>query len=218
MPRRPIPAPATASTTPPSPDTDDMSRPDRSPEPEARRAEDLALVAAFAALIATTGLLPDVQTGVGVPYSLQTLAVLLSGAALGARRGFAAVALYLAGGAAGLPIFAGGSSGITHFAGVTGGYLVAFPLAAALCGHIVQRNRQRATDFTLVFSAGLLSSFVFIHTLGPLGIAWRAGLSIEEAFLADAVYFPGDIVKNVAMAIVATNVHRAFPDLLPARR
>ncbi|MFV0308172.1 MAG: biotin transporter BioY [Desertimonas sp.] len=186
-----------------------------------RHAHDLALIAVFAALIAVTGLLPDISTGVGVPYSAQTLAVLLAGAALGARRGFLAVLLYLAGGAIGLPIFAGGSSGFGHFSGVTGGYLVAFPLAAALCGYIVQRNAARSTDFTLVFSAGLLSSFALIHTLGPLGIAWRADLPIKEAFIADAAYFPGDIIKNVVMALIATQLHRAFPDLLarpaPAR-
>lgn len=182
------------------------------------RAHDIALIAVFAALIAVTGLLPDIKTGLGVPYSLQTLAVLLAGASLGAWRGFLSVCLYLAGGAAGLPIFAGGSAGIGHFSGVTGGYLIAFPLAAALCGYIVGRNPKRATDFTLVFSAGLLSSFVFIHTLGPLGIAWRADMSIKDAFTADAVYFPGDIMKNVVMALIATQLHRAFPDLLPGRR
>lgn len=197
---------------------DEIDAGSRSDQQSRERATDVALIAVFAALIAVSGLLPDIQTGVGVPYSLQTLAVLLSGAALGWRRGFLAVCLYLAGGAAGLPIFAGGSAGIGHFSGVTGGYLVAFPLAAALCGFIVQRNAHRATDFTLVFSAGLLSSFVFIHTLGPLGIAWRADLSIRDAFTTDAVYFPGDIMKNIVMALVATQVHRAFPDLLPRRR
>lgn len=184
------------------------------PDAARLRAHDLALVATFAAMIAVTGLLPDIKTGIGVPYSAQTLAVLLSGAALGWRRGLLAVCLYLAGGAAGLPIFAGGASGIGHFSGVTGGYLVAFPLAAALCGFIVQRNARRRTEFTLVFTAGLLSSFVFIHTLGPLGIAWRADLGLTEAFTSDAVYFPGDIMKNMVMAVIATQLHGAFPDLM----
>lgn len=191
--------------------------PERSPTDEraARvRADDVALIAVFAGLIAVTGLMPDIKTGLGVPYSLQTFAVLLSGAALGPLRGGSAVCLYLFGGAIGLPIFAGGSAGIGHFTGVTAGYLVAFPLAAALCGWVVARNQRRATEFTFVFSAGLLSSFVFIHTLGPLGIAWRADLPIREAFVSDAVYFPGDIAKNVAMALVATQLHRAFPRLI----
>lgn len=179
---------------------------------------DVALIAGFAALIAVCALLPSIKTGVGVPFSLQTFAVLLAGACLGPVRGFLAVVLYLAGGAIGLPIFSGGAAGLGTFTGVTGGYLVAFPIAAALCGFLVQRNRTRATDFTLVFTAGLLSSFLVVHTLGPLNLAWRADLSIKEAFVYDAQFFPGDIIKNVVMALVATSVHRAFPTLLGSRR
>jgi biotin transport system substrate-specific component len=180
-------------------------------------ATDVALVAGFAALIAAVAILPDIKTGVGVPFSLQTFAVLLAGACLGPVRGFLAVVLYLAGGAIGLPIFSGGAAGVGHFTGPTAGYLVAFPLAAALCGYIVQRNRERATSFSLVFTAGLLSSFLFIHTLGPLNLAWRADLSVQAAFLFDTQFYPGDILKNVLMALVATSVHRAFPDLHPRR-
>ncbi|MBS44972.1 MAG: BioY family transporter [Nocardioides sp.] len=178
---------------------------------------DVALVAAFAALIAVAAILPAIKTGVGVPVTLQTFAVLLAGACLGPVRGFLAVCLYLLGGIAGLPIFSGGGSGIGHFTGITAGYLVGFAFAAALCGWIVQRNRTRATDFSLVFTAGLLSSAVFIHALGILGMMWRGDLSLSAAFSADVVFFPGDILKNVAMALVATSVHRAFPDLLARR-
>lgn len=180
-------------------------------------ATDVALIAGFAALIAAVAILPDIKTGVGVPFSLQTFAVLLAGACLGPVRGFLAVVLYLAGGAIGLPIFSGGAAGVGHFTGPTAGYLVAFPLAAALCGFIVQRNRKRATAFSLVFTAGLLSSFLFIHTLGPLNLAWRADMAVRDAFLFDTQFFPGDVLKNVVMALVATAVHRAFPDLLQGR-
>lgn len=177
---------------------------------------DVALIAGFAALIAVCAILPDIKTGIGVPYSLQTLGVLLSGAVLGPVRGFLAVVLYLVAGLV-LPIYSGGSSGIAHYNGVTAGYLVAFPLAAALCGYLVHRKREQATQFAFVFTCGLLSSFVFIHTLGPLNLAWRADLSIRDAFVYDTAYFPGDIAKNVVMALVATAVHRAFPDLLARR-
>ena len=177
---------------------------------------DVALIAGFAALIAVCAILPDIKTGVGVPYSLQTFGVLLAGAVLGPVRGFLAVVLYLVAGLV-LPIYSGGASGASHYSGVTAGYLVAFPLAAALCGYLVYRNRDRATQFTLVFTAGLLSSFLFVHTLGPLNLAWRADLSLKEAFVYDTAYFPGDILKNVVMAFVATAVHRAFPDLAARR-
>lgn len=181
------------------------------------RLMDVALIAAFAALIAVCAILPDIKTGVGVPYSLQTFGVLLAGAVLGPRRGFLAVALYLALGLV-LPIYSGGKSGLVVFTGLTAGYLLAFPFAAALCGWLVYRNREKATQFALVFTSGLLSSAAFIHTLGPLNLAWRADISLQAAFTSDTAYFPGDIAKNIAMALVATAVHRAFPDLITRRR
>src|SRR5512135_696659 len=67
-----------------------------------------------------------------VPYTLQTMVVLLSGAFLGARNGALSQLLYLCGGAVGLPLFAGGAFGVAPFIGPTGGYLLAFPAAAAL--------------------------------------------------------------------------------------
>src|SRR5690606_23310742 len=97
-------------------------------------ATDLALVSAFAALIAACALLPAIHVGAGiVPITLQTFGVLLAGAVLGAKRGFLAVLLYLAVGAAGLPVFSGGAAGLAVFAGPSAGYLIGFPLAAALC-------------------------------------------------------------------------------------
>ncbi|MFA5605787.1 MAG: biotin transporter BioY [Leucobacter sp.] len=183
-------------------------------------ASDLALIATFAALIAVCALLPAISVGGLVPITLQTFAVMLAGAALGATRGFLAVLLYLAVGAIGLPVFSGGGAGIAPFMGPSAGYLIAFPLAAALCGFIVERlpRTKIATSIPLIFVAGFASSLVFIHTLGPLGMALFGGLTIPQAFAADLAFYPGDIIKNILMALVATAVHRAFPALLPARR
>lgn len=181
---------------------------------------DLALIASFAALIAACSLLPAISVGAGlVPITLQTFGVLLAGAVLGAKRGCLAVLLYLAVGAVGLPVFAGGSAGLAPFAGPTVGYLLGFPLAAALCGAIVERlpRRKVATSVPLVFLAGLASSAVFIHTLGVAGLVWRADLSVTAAVTTDLVFWPGDVVKNLLMGFVATAVHRAFPDLLSRR-
>lgn len=188
----------------------------QAPESELMKKQttDVALIAAFAALIAACALAPSIKLGVGVPITLQTFGVLLAGACLGPWRGFLAVVLYLVGGGIGLPIFANGNSGFGVFTAISGGYLLAFPLAAALCGFLVLLNRKRATDFTYVFTAGLLSSLVFIHTLGPLGMHWWGDLPVKAAFDADASFYAGDIIKNIVMALVATAVHRAFPDLL----
>lgn len=183
-----------------------------------RAGTDIALIAAFAALIAVCALLPAIKLAGPVPITLQTFAVLLSGAVLGMRRGFLAVLLYVVAGAAGLPVFSGGAAGLAVLAGPSAGYLIGFPLAAALCGFIVERLPRRSlASVPTIFAAGLLSSAAFIHTLGIAGLVLRADLTWAQAFDVDKVFWPGDVVKNIAMALVATAVHRAFPDLLGRR-
>ena len=103
-----------------------------------------------------------------VPITGQTFAVLLAGAALGSRRAFLSQALYLAEGAAGLPVFAGGASSIAHLLGPTGGYLWSYPLAAALVGWLVERGASRNTwklAGTLVLADAmiLISGSVWLH-------------------------------------------------------
>ena len=180
-------------------------------------ATDLALVATFAALIVAASVLA-IPIG-AVPITLQTFAVLLAGAVLGAGRGFLAVLLYLAIGAIGLPVFAGGTAGLAPFAGPTVGYLLGMPLAAWLTGFIVERlpRRSLGTRTLLIFGSALLANIVFVYTLGVLGLAWRAGLTVGEAFLINLAFVPADLAKIALAAVVATAVHRAFPDLLPRR-
>lgn len=188
------------------------------PRRRRRPVADIALIAIFAALIAACSVIA-IPIG-AAPITLQTFAVLLAGAVLGASRGFLAVLLYLALGAVGLPVFAGGVAGLAPFAGPTVGYLVSFPLAAWLTGFIVQRipRRNIGTSAVLVFVAALIGTIVFTYTLGIAGLAWRAGLTIGEAFMVNLAFVPLDLAKMVLVAVVATAVHRAFPDLLPARR
>jgi len=181
---------------------------------------DIALIAGFAALIAACALLPAIQVGAGiVPITLQTFGVLLAGAVLGAKRGFLAVILYIVVGAAGLPVFSGGASGLAVLSGPSAVYIARFPLAAVLCGFLVERlpRQQIATNIPLIFLAGLVSSALFIHPLGMAGLVLRADLTWQQAFDIDKVFWIGDALKNLAMALVATAVHRAFPDLLGRR-
>src|SRR5947209_254868 len=79
-----------------------------------------------------------------VPITLQTLGVLLTGAALGSRRGALAMLVYLAEGAAGLPVFAGGSGGLIHLLGFTAGYLWSYPIAAFVVGLLCEKRLDRS--------------------------------------------------------------------------
>lgn len=75
-----------------------------------------------------------------VPFTLQGLAVVVVGAALGPRMGATALLTYLAAGLAGAPVFAAGGSGVARLLGPTGGYLLAFPVAAAMSGALAARG------------------------------------------------------------------------------
>ncbi|NYD42486.1 biotin transporter BioY [Nocardioides panaciterrulae] len=190
--------------------------------PRRSSSTDLALIAGFGALVAVCAVLPSINVAGPVPITLQTFGLLLAGAVLGARRGFLAVLLYLAVGAAGLPVFAGGTAGLGVFSGPTVGYLVSFPFAAGLCGLVVERLPRRAiqTSVPLIFLA-TVAGVLLNHALGMAGLVWRLDISWAAAFDIDKVFWIGDLLKGLLVAVVATAVHRAFPDLLgrrPGRR
>ncbi len=183
-----------------------------------RTATDLALIAGFAALIAVCSVIA-IPIG-AAPITLQTFAVLLAGAVLGASRGFLAVLLYLAIGLIGLPVFAGGMAGLAPFAGPTVGYLIGMPLGAWLTGFIVERLPRKNTALTavLIFVAACVGNIVFVYSLGVLGLAWRTDLTVPAAFVFNLAFVPLDLVKIALTALVASAVARAFPDLLPRTR
>lgn len=180
---------------------------------------DLALIATFAALIAVCAILPAISTGSGTPFTLQMFAIFLSGAVLGGTRGFLAVVLYLAVGTAGLPIFAQGAAGPATWAGVTGGYLLAFPIAALLVGLVAARlARANPAMFVVVVSVvAAVVTIAVVGTLGTLGMAAKLDVSLRVAWGYATPFFAYDIIKGVLAAVVAASVHRAFPQLTARR-
>ncbi|MCC3279303.1 biotin transporter BioY [Arthrobacter sp. zg-Y40] len=197
-----------------------------SPPPAVRRRQrgwkpgDLSLIAVFAALTAAFSVLPGIPLGSGVPITLQTLAVILTGILLGPGRGAAAIGLFLLAGLAGLPVFSGFRGGLGVLAGPSAGYLLSFPLAAAVAGvlaGIVLRRANRAR-FPLLFAAGLATSFLVVHPAGVAGLMVNAHLPFSGALVADIAFWPGDVLKNMLAAAVAVSVFRAFPRMAPATR
>jgi biotin transport system substrate-specific component len=117
-----------------------------------------------------------------VPMTLQTLAVLVLGAAYGWRLAGATVALYLLEGAAGLPVFAGPLTGPAYLMGPTGGFLLGFLASAVLTGVMAERGWDRSLGRVVVMmTLGHAVIFAFgigwLSTVMPLAKAWAVGFA-----------------------------------------
>ena len=133
-----------------------------------------------------------------VPITGQTFAVLLVAALLGSRRGAMSMILYLAEGAAGLPVFGGGAAGPAILAGPTGGYLIGFVPAAWAVGALAERGWDRRVPTTLVaFLAGNALIYAFGLPWLALHVGWERTLAL--GFLPFAI---GDALKLLLAAIV----------------
>jgi biotin transport system substrate-specific component len=131
-----------------------------------------------------------------VPLTVQNFGVLLVGLLLGSRRGFAALALYLAEGAIGLPVFnPTGVGGVAQLMGATGGFLLAYPLVAWLAGFVMEHGRK---SFARAAIGGLLGEIVLFTG----GLAWLAVLthSIAQAFRWGLYWFLFAEIIKVMMA------------------
>jgi biotin transport system substrate-specific component len=136
--------------------------------------------------------------GSPVPVTGQTFAVLLTAAALGPVRGLAAQVLYLAAGAAGLPVFAGAGHGPGVVFGATGGYLAGFLAAALITGYGARRGADRSPARTLVLFA--IASAV-IYLIGTTWLCLDTGMSASAGIAAGVTPFlPGDAVKALLAA------------------
>lgn len=134
-----------------------------------------------------------------VPMTLQPLAVLVVGGLLGAVGGVSALILYIALGALGLPVFAAGGSGILHLIGPTGGYLLAFPVAAGLTGALVGRAPHSILRVLLACALGM----VVIHLGGVAQLALLGGNPAAAFRMGFLPFLTGDLLKvGLAAAVI----------------
>lgn len=178
-------------------------------EKRKNHARDLVLVAAAAALISVCSFL-TVPVG-PVPVTMQVFGVFLSLRLLGGRRGALAVAVWIALGAAGAPVFSGFSGGIGKLLGVTGGYLTGFLFSALLYSLIIRLAGDSLPAVLAAMLAGLAVCYAF-GTLWFYALSLRAdGETALSAVLSVCVwpFLPFDLVKiGLAEAVFR---------LLPAR-
>ncbi|SEL67211.1 biotin transporter BioY [Streptacidiphilus jiangxiensis] len=150
---------------------------------------DAALVLGGAAFTGLAAQLSVPVPGSPVPVTGQTLAALLVGTALGARRGVASLALYLVAGIAGVPWLAGGASGMS----ASIGYAVGFVVAGALVGELARRGADRSPLRT---AAAMVLGNLAIYAVGVPWLAVALHVSLAQA--ASLGLYPfliGDAIK-----------------------
>jgi biotin transport system substrate-specific component len=176
-----------------------------------RPAARVALVCGFALLTWVGAKISVPLPLTPVPGTLQTLAVLLAGALLGARAGAASQAAYLLMGIAGLPVFALPGAGPGYLLGPTGGYLVGLPVAAYVTGLLLARVRGRGIA---------LSMFMFVlgaATIHLFGFAWLLVVLGDPAAALRAGVLPF-IAFDLAKVVVATGLHTGYLRWKPSTR
>lgn len=155
---------------------------------------DVTLVVGFSLIVALSA---QIAFYIGpVPITMQTFAVLLTGASLGSRRAGLSMLLYLGEGAAGLPVFAGGHSGIPYMLGFTGGYLMGFVVAAFVVGLLAERGWDRRFWTT---AAAMLIGNVIIYLFG---LSWLAHFPLSKPLLWVGLipFMPGEMLKMTLAA------------------
>ena len=144
-----------------------------------------------------------------VPITGQTLGVALVGAALGRKLGFLTLITYLVEGISGLPVFAAGGFGIARIMGPSGGYLLAYPFAAALIGYLVERYGTDRKFFPTLLS--MLAGDLITFTVGAtwLGVWLSVGNKFPGVMgvliMGVIPFLPGSLIKaSIAAAILPT--------------
>ncbi|MDP4172645.1 MAG: biotin transporter BioY [Bacteroidota bacterium] len=167
---------------------------------------ELFWVSAFAVL---TFLAAQVSVPVQpVPFTLQTMLVLMAGAFLGPKNGALSQILYLGLGAIGLPVFANFSS-FTSLFGPTGGYLLAFPVAAYLVGLATEKNKSL---LSVAISMTLASFLILFLGASYLSLFWGKGLG-DSFFVGAVIFSVWDLIKLAAAASIYSGISKRYARL-----
>ena len=158
-------------------------------------------IVGFAAAVAAASQIAIPLPWTPVPITLQPMLVILAGMFLGPVAGAASMALYLAAGAVGLPVFTPiGAPGVARFFGPTGGYLIAYPVAAYVAGILSQRATSLGgrwvagvAGIAVIYLGGIAQLTLISGSMTralQLGVTPFAALDVVKAFVAAAITAP----------------------------
>jgi biotin transporter BioY len=148
----------------------------------------------------------------GLPITLQSILVVLSGFLFGSRVGVSATIIYLLVGGLGAQIFHGGASGWLHFTGPTGGFLLSFPIAALFAGEAAKYAAEKTILVKHKFMTGSIILFFSQTIILILGLGFQSALtpSSIDFYTAVEVLMPGLLVKTAFGTILFVLIERAL--------
>ena len=168
----------------------------------------ICFIGMFTAITAILSI-ATIPTPWGVPFTLQTFAMALSGLVLGKKYGTISTVLYVLLGLIGVPVYAGMSAGPGVLVGVTGGYIFGFVLMTFFCGLGIEfEGKKNGVFFTMLFS---IIGLACCHILGIIQLKVVAQMGWGAAAMAGTVpYLVKDILSVVAAYLVAIAVRKAL--------
>ncbi|WP_082233158.1 biotin transporter BioY [Halobacillus massiliensis] len=165
----------------------------------------------FAAIIGALGLLPPIVTPfTPVPITAQTLGVMLAGSILGAKRGGLSLLIFVLLVMFGAPLLSGGRGGLGTLFGPSGGYIIAWPVAAFVIGLLVERLWKKLNIGLYIF-INILGGILLVYASGVTYLSFMTQTPWLSALTAALIFLPGDIVKVVAASLLARQINRVYP-------
>lgn len=164
---------------------------------------EMILVAMFPALMGATALV-SIPLGSLPPITLQTLFVFLAGLLLRKELSFISMIIYIFIGIIGVPVFALGTAGLGVILGPTGGFILAFPIAAGLTSIMKSTkfiNNEYINTFVVLFGINLI-----IYMIGGAYFIYITNMNIGTTVALFGTYIPGDILKIIAAIYVYVNI------------
>lgn len=161
----------------------------------------------FAALTAVLSQIAIPLPFTPVPINLATLAVLASGAILGAKSGAISQIVYMILGACGIPVFAQMTAGIGIILGPTGGYIIGYVAAAFVAGFITDRYNTSFIAYPVAIMLGTMSCYAF-------GTVWFMAVTgnsfVPSLIMCVIPFIPGDVLKIIATSLLASRLRPAL--------
>ncbi|KRE13600.1 biotin biosynthesis protein BioY [Bacillus sp. Root920] len=171
--------------------------------------QDMMQIALMTAVIGMLGLIPPILlTFTPVPITLQTAGLLLAGGLLKPKQALISLCLFLLVVAAGAPLLSGGRSGIGVFFGPSGGFLLAYPVAAFMISLWV--NRLKKVTALRLFVIYAVCSIVILYMCGIPFQAMMMHIKVSQAAFLSLIYLPGDLIKAGMCAVFTVKIIQAM--------